>query len=90
MRALRIPDIENKTGLSEASQRRGQAEGWFPQYIQLGPGSVGLLEPVIDDWLVSRPLVDDPSNKLGVRRAGPGRGHKGVPARKLNVTTDTA
>lgn len=64
-----------KAGLSMSTIRREQAEGRFPPMRQITPGRVGCLESEVDTWLAARPLAT-PNNGLGVRRAGPGRGHR--------------
>jgi prophage regulatory protein len=83
---LRLPAIEVKSGLGESSIRREQAAGRFPPFRQLSPGCVGIFEDEIDAWLEARPVASA-DNGLGVRKAGPGRGHRKAAERDELVST---
>ena len=54
---LRFPDVIEATGNSRTTIWRGIRAGTFPAPVQLGPNSVGWPEPVIAEWLASRPTV---------------------------------
>ena len=54
MEVLRKKRVSEKTGLSEPTIDRLEAEDEFPKRIQLGSNSVGWIEQEIDDWILSR------------------------------------
>lgn len=53
MRALRIDDVMDKTGLSRSSIYAKVKEGTFPEPVKLGPRAVAWDEDEIDSWLES-------------------------------------
>lgn len=50
-RILRLPCVQNKTGLSRSSIYERMQNGEFPPNINLGGKSVGWLEAEVDAWI---------------------------------------
>ena len=55
MRILRLPTVEEKSGLKKAEIYNRMREGEFPRSIPLGPKHRGWLESEVDEWIC--PLV---------------------------------
>ena len=55
--ALRMKQVETKTGLSRATICRRVRAGNFPQPVDLGNGLLGFFENEVDEWLEERPRV---------------------------------
>ena len=53
-RALRLRQVSQLTGLGRSMIYQMQAEGRFPQRIELGERAVGWLESEVRDWLATR------------------------------------
>jgi len=56
-RILRLPAVQERTGLSRSSIYKQMSEGTFPRSISLGARAIGWNEQVIEQWigaLVSR------------------------------------
>ena len=53
-RVLRLPQVEEKTGLGHDSIYRLGREGSFPRPIKLSERASGWLEHEIDEWLEQR------------------------------------
>lgn len=51
---LRLPSVQQRTGLSRSSIYRLMQIQLFPKPISLGPRSVGWIEKEIDNWLQER------------------------------------
>jgi prophage regulatory protein len=51
---LRLPTVQNRTGLSRSSIYLKVSEGRFPKPISLGVRAVGWLESDVDAWLSGR------------------------------------
>jgi prophage regulatory protein len=51
MRILRLPRVEDKTGLKHAEIYDRMREGDFPRPIPLGARARGWLEAEVDDWI---------------------------------------
>ena len=51
---LRLPTVQNRTGLSRSSIYLKVSEGRFPKPISLGVRAVGWLESDVDAWLAGR------------------------------------
>lgn len=51
---LRLPAVQEKTGLGRDSIYRGAREGWFPRHIKLTERCSGWFEDEIDRWLDER------------------------------------
>ena len=51
---LRLPAVQEKTGLGRDSIYRGAREGWFPKHIKLTERCSGWFEDEIDAWLAER------------------------------------
>jgi prophage regulatory protein len=53
-RALRLPQVEDRTGLKETAIREMVKLGQFPPPFKVGASAVAWLESDIDDWLIAR------------------------------------
>lgn len=54
-RILRLPAVEDKTGIGKSAMYAAIKAGTFPKPIKLGsPRSVGWLEREIDEWIVQQ------------------------------------
>lgn len=51
---LRLPDVEQRTGLKKSSLYALMADGLFPKVIKLTKHSSAWLESEIDGWITSR------------------------------------
>lgn len=51
---LRLPDVQNATGLSRSSIYALVSQGEFPKSVPLGPRAVGWLSTEVDSWIKSR------------------------------------
>jgi prophage regulatory protein len=54
MRAMRLKEVINTTGLSRSSIYAYMAKGGFPKPIQLGPRAVAWVEEEVQGWLMER------------------------------------
>ena len=54
---LRLPGVQQRTGLGRSTIYREMAQGRFPRSVQLTLRSVGWRETDIDAWLEARPLA---------------------------------
>jgi prophage regulatory protein len=60
-RVLRLPDVNDRVGLSRSSIYSMIASGKFPRPVALGARSVGWREVDIDTWLTAlgaKPVTD--------------------------------
>jgi prophage regulatory protein len=73
-RALRLPAVCHKTGLSRSTIYALEKAGNLPKRFRLGPNSSAWWEHEIDAWLEARAAapIEAPRNC----KPGPGRGHK--------------
>jgi prophage regulatory protein len=55
LRIIRLPELITKTGMSRTRIYAAMAEGKFPAPKRLPGRSVGWVEGVINDWIVSLP-----------------------------------
>lgn len=53
-RILKLPHVQDKSGLSRSSIYAFIAQGKFPKPIQLGERSVGWLSSEVEEWIQSR------------------------------------
>lgn len=51
---LKLPSVQNTTGLSRSAIYERISKGEFPKPVPLGARSVGWLSSEIDDWIKSR------------------------------------
>lgn len=51
---LRLPAVQEKSGLGRDSIYRGAREGWFPKPVKLTARASGWLEDEVDAWLAER------------------------------------
>lgn len=51
---LRLPDIEDRTGLGKSSIYAKIKVGDFPQPVRLGARSIGFIEEEINNWIETR------------------------------------
>ena len=58
-RIIRRPKVCRLTGLSNSTLERLERAGEFPSRRQLGPNSVGWVRAEIEDWLATRPAVNN-------------------------------
>jgi prophage regulatory protein len=54
---LRLPQVEQATGLKKSSLYQRIKEGTFPSAVQLGPKSVAWKSEEIQKWIATRPRV---------------------------------
>lgn len=54
LRALRLPEVERRTGLTRPTIYRRAKEGTFPKPVRLGGNSSAWIESEIDGWLAAR------------------------------------
>jgi prophage regulatory protein len=54
LRALRLRQVCQLTGLGRSMIYQMQSEGRFPRSIKLGERAVGWLESEVNDWLATR------------------------------------
>lgn len=62
MKALRLPKVSEKVGLTKASIYRLLKEGKFPRPLELGDRARGWLESDLDAWLEERPRTKKTEN----------------------------
>jgi len=69
---LRLPAVQERTGLSKTSIYRRINEGSFPKQVRLGRGrrAIGFLDSEISDWLSlqikeSRDISVGPPDEIG-------------------------
>lgn len=48
---LRLPKVQDRTGLSRSAIYQKVSEGSFPRQVSLGARAVGWLESEVDAWL---------------------------------------
>lgn len=53
-RLLRLPEVENRTGLKKSAIYAGMRAGTFPDCIKLGPRAAAWASSAIDDWIAER------------------------------------
>lgn len=51
---LRLPGVQERTGLSRASIYQKIKRGQFPRQIKLGARAAGWIEEEVDQWIESR------------------------------------
>ena len=69
-RVLTIAEVQQVTSLSRASINRKRAINDFPTAINLGGNRIGFMQSEIEEWLGSRPRVENleaNENKIVVR-----------------------
>lgn len=54
LRVLRLPAVQERTGLGRDSIYRGAREGWFPRPVKISERASGWLEHEIDAFLAER------------------------------------
>lgn len=52
-RFIRLPDLIELTGLSEATLRRKEKAGLFPRRVRLGPNAVAWRESELSEWMLN-------------------------------------
>jgi prophage regulatory protein len=88
-RIIRLPTVEEMTGLAGASIYRGMSAGWFPKAIGLGANSVGWIEDEINGWIEQRITARNSGGERTISpNIGKGRTRKAVVARMLETTAD--
>jgi prophage regulatory protein len=73
LRILRLPQIVDKTGLSQSTILREVDEGRFPRPIKIGRRAVGWVEDEISAWCQSRISARDADIKVAKARWDPNR-----------------
>jgi prophage regulatory protein len=63
-RVLRTPETQARTGLGRTTIWRMEKAGQFPRRRQIGNGIVGWLESEVDEFIRSRPVVDDKPSRV--------------------------
>lgn len=58
-RILREPEEKKKTGLSRSTRGRLEKKGLYPKRVKISPNGVGRFEDEIDEYLNSRPRVNE-------------------------------
>ncbi len=63
---LRLPTVQELTGLSPTTIWRREKAGQFPRRRRVGPNAVAWRSDEVDEWIRSRPLADeDPEAPAG-------------------------
>ena len=60
-RILRLPKVEDKTGLGHDTIYRGAREGWFPKPVKISERASGWLENEVDAYIENRAALRDNS-----------------------------
>ena len=62
---LRLPAVQNLTGLSRSSILRRAKEGTFPKQLTLGEGrrATGWVETEVHDWIIQQIAARDLSGR---------------------------
>jgi len=64
LRLLRLPEVEEATGLSATTIWRREREGKFPRRRRVAGNLVAWRSDEIDAWIRSRPLAGSEARKL--------------------------
>lgn len=54
MRFLRLPEVQDRTGLKHTRIHKLETEGRFPKRIKISDRATGWIESEIDEWLQKR------------------------------------
>jgi prophage regulatory protein len=65
LKFLRLPEVEEVTGLSGTTIWRRERAGDFPSRRRLGPNAIGWLSYEIEEWIDSRPPADQAESVPG-------------------------
>ncbi len=57
-RLLRLPQVVERTGLSETTIWRWEKAGKFPRRRRLGPNSVAWVADELEEWAAALPVVE--------------------------------
>lgn len=61
-RMLRLPEVVERTGLSQTTLWRRERDGEFPKRRRLGPNAVGWMESEVNEWFRGLPVAaEEPS-----------------------------
>ena len=58
LRMLRLPEVQQRTGLSATTIWRREKAGEFPRRRKIGPNAVAWRSDEIADWIEARPVVE--------------------------------
>ena len=59
LRILRLPRVEDRTGLKRDSIYRGAREGWFPKPVKIAQHASGWIEHEVDAFVAARIAARD-------------------------------
>ena len=85
-RIIRLPIVEERTGLSRSSIYAGIAAGTFPGQIPLGPRAVAWDEAEIDDWIEARIAEAEAHASMHINKAAE---EIGIPPEELQPFIDS-
>lgn len=54
MRFLRLPEVQQRTGIKHTRIHKLETEGRFPKRIKISDRASGWLESEIDEWMAKR------------------------------------
>lgn len=57
LQALRLPEVEARTGYRKSTIYELEAKGEFPRRVKLGPRATAWYAHEVDAWLAGRPAV---------------------------------
>ena len=59
MKVLKMPAVEEKTGLKKGAIFKAAANGIFPKQIKLGNSAAGWIESEVDAWIAEQIAIRD-------------------------------
>ncbi len=65
IKVIRMPELEEKTGLNRVTIYRMVKEGEFPRQREISSRNVGWLSTDVDQWLINRPVAGTPELTQG-------------------------
>ena len=69
IRFLRLPEVQQRTGLSRSTIYVRLSQGRFPQPVSLGARAVGWIESEIEEWMRER-IAESRGGESRSRAAG--------------------
>ena len=69
MQIIRLPQVQEMTGLSRVTIWRYELAGSFPARVNLGPNAVGWVMAEVENWLLARSrwVIVAPGGRAGGR-----------------------
>ena len=66
VRLLRLPDVQEATGLSPTTIWRKEKAGDFPRRRRVGPNAVAWRSDEIQEWIEGRPVAESKQAPAGL------------------------